>query len=336
MQKNKCSIQNLTFVCNMCVAIVAVCVSLLAGCAGFTEDGNSLEAEKSIHVEVQNQFALARETRWGRADVDESQGSLTIVFETIGGCFKKDSAFVWNDAFYKADSMKYYYTFLGDTLVLTDSTINHDTGLPTYTSLYLIGGSSGSLDGIWKLLPCHSFGGDYSCVTYGMETTFIRINEGKVEVRSSDENFDYMSSGFIEYLFSFVNARNRYNYSELSLESLFAHSLSLDRYFTQEDFVVVSKTNKNMTFTHDGRSYALNVVYASRSDSAVVSFSSGNDSCFGHYRKVEYASSELCREEFADYLYEKHLYKEDLDLWDYKNDNYKEFGSCISNLLKNN
>lgn len=335
MKKNKCSVQNIAFVCNVCVAFVAVCIALLAGCAGFTEDCNTSAIPGGDADLLARQFASAQVTQSGVASVDESQSTLVFVFETIGGCFKIDSAFVWNDAFYKADSMKYYYTFLGDTLVLTDSSVNHDTGLPTYTSMSFIGGDNGVLDGIWKMLPCISYAGYNSCRNFGVNI-FIQINEGKLEIRESDEDFDYMSSGFIEYLFSFVNARNRYSYSELSLESLFAQSLSLDRYFTQEDFVVVSKTNKNMTFTHDGRSYALNVVYASRSDSAVVSFSSGNDSCFGHYRKVEYASSELCREEFADYLNEKHLYKEDLDLWDYKNDNYKEFGSCISNLLKNN
>ena len=330
MKKNKCSIQSIAFVRNVCVAFVSV-VSLLAGCAGFTEDGNSFsETENSIHIDIKNQFALARVTRSGTADIDESQGSLTFVYEKFGGCFNKDSAFVWDDTFYRVDSIKLFYSFQGDTLVLTDSTINHDTGLPTYTSMYLIGGSSGVLDGIWMLLPCHSFGGDYSCVTYGTVTTFIRINEGKVEVRSSDENFDYMSSGFMEYLFSVVSGGQ--DYATLSLSGLFSYSLSMNRFFTQDSFVVVSKTNKNMTFTHDGQSYTLNVVYASRSDSARVVFSSGNVSCEGYYRNIEYGSQELCREEFADYLYKHHLYSQDVDLWDYKNENYQEFGSCINRM----
>lgn len=324
MKKNKSVIQKMMFNCFACLAV-------LAGCAGFTEDGNCLETNNSIGVELEKQFALARETRWGRADIDESQGTLTLIYEKFGGCFKKDSAFVWDDAFYRVDSVKFFYSFQGDTLVLTDSTINHDTGLPTYTSLYLIGGSSGSLDGVWKLLPCHSYGGDYSCVTYGMETTFIRINEGKVEVRSSDENFDYMSSGFIEYLFSIVKGGG-HDYASLSLSGLFSHSLSLNYYFTREDFVVVSKTNKSMTFTHDGQTYTLNVVYASKSDSAHVVFSSGNVSCEGHYRNEEYASQELCRDEYADYLYEHHLYSQDVDLWGYKYENYQEFGSCINQM----
>ena len=330
MKKNKCSIQSIAFVRNVCVAFVSV-VSLLAGCAGFTEDGNSFsETENSIHIDIKNQFALARVTREGNADIDESQGSLTFVYEKFGGCFNKDSAFVWDDTFYRVDSIKLFYSFQGDTLVLTDSTINHDTGLPTYTSMYLIGGSSGVLDGIWMLLPCHSFGGDYSCVTYGTVTTFIRINEGKVEVRSSDENFDYMSSGFMEYLFSVVSGGQ--DYATLSLSGLFSYSLSMNRFFTQDSFVVVSKTNKSMTFTHDGQSYTLNVVYASQSDSALVVLSSGEVSCEGYYRNEEYGSLELCREEFADYLYKHHLYSQDVDLWGYKHENYREFGSCIKQM----
>jgi hypothetical protein len=140
-----------------------------------------------------------------------------------------------------------------------------------------------------------------------------------------------MSSGFIEYLFSIVKGGG-HDYASLSLSGLFSRSLSLNYYFTREDFVVVSKTNKSMTFTHDGQTYTLNVVYASKSDSAHVVFSSGNVSCEGHYRNEEYASQELCRDEYADYLYEHHLYSQDVDLWGYKYENYEEFGSCINQM----
>ena len=324
MKKNKLSVQNFIAVCITSIAV-------LAGCAGFTEDTSSSSCFDKLN-DFEHEFSMAQVSSLWTASVDETERTLTLVDETNGGCFKKDSAFVWNDEFYRADSLKFFYSFLGDTLVLTDSSINHDTGLPTYTSLFFIGGTNGVLDDIWKMLPCVSFAGYPSCTEYGM-TTFIQINKDKVEIRESDDSYDYMHSSFVYNLFVSIDRKSQFDYSMVDLKGLFARSLDLDYLIAQEGFVIDSKTNKNMRFTYGGESYTLNVVYASHSDSAIVSFSSENDSCVGHYRNIEFVSQELCREEFADYMYEIHLYREDKDLWGYKNNDFKEFGSCISRIL---
>jgi len=324
MKKNKYSIQSVLSICFACLIV-------FAGCAGFTEDGNSLETNNSIDINLESQFAAARTTQIGKVDVGETESTITIIHEQIGACVKKDSVFKWDESFYWGDTIKYYCSFKGDTLVLTDSSINHDTGLPTYRSLFFIGGTNGVLDGIWMLSPCVSYQGDLVCWDHGV-TTFIQIDGDKIEFRESQDNFDYMSSGFVYNLFSFIDRKPRIDYSVLSQADIFAHSMDLEYWTTQDNFVINNKTNRNMTFTYEGRSWTLNVDYVSRSDSAVVSLSSGDATCQWHFREKKSSFQELCREEFEEYLYSTYWYSFDTYVWNYKNNNYEEFGSCINRI----
>ena len=103
MKKNKCSIQGILSVCLACLAV-------FAGCSGFTEDTNMGGASDADIKLIESQFASARVTQVGKAQVDKSRDSVTIVYETFGGCLKTDNgAYAYNSDFYFAESRPFAY-----------------------------------------------------------------------------------------------------------------------------------------------------------------------------------------------------------------------------------
>ena len=74
MKKNKSVVQNI-------LANSLACIALLAGCAGFTEDGNSISgvSNDGLSIDIAQHFAAARVTRGGSADIDEAKDSVTFV-----------------------------------------------------------------------------------------------------------------------------------------------------------------------------------------------------------------------------------------------------------------
>ena len=317
MKKNKCSIQGILSVCLACLAV-------FAGCSGFTEDTNMGEASDADIKLIESQFASARVTQVGKAQVDKSRDSVTIVYETFGGCLKTDNgAYAYNSDFYFAESRPFAYDFLGDTLVLSYTYTDNKNGSPQYMKFYLIGGKSGELNGVWKHLPCVMFNGEQIC-SNEMEDSFIQFNDGSVEFRvSENKTYDYMSSGFVQNLAMFMSGlENRIGFD------LRGHAESLDNDLSSKGFTVQNKTNKNMKFVYKEHQYELNVDYVQIYDSASVTLSSEGLSCTAYLSERNDASLEVCREENADYLYENG--KGSLG---YRKDNSEEFASCVKGLL---
>ena len=316
MKKNKSVVQNIWADC-------LVCVALLAGCAGFTEDTNMGEASEADTQLIATQFASARTMRVGKAMVDGSKDSLTIVYETFGGCLKDDNgAYAYNSDFYYADSMAFAYEFHGDTLVLSYDFNDQGSGMQQHITYYLIGGKSGELDGVWMYLPCHSLNGE-RIWSNDMEKMFIQIDNGNVEVRvSENEAYDYMNSGFVQNLALFMTGlENRIDFD------LRGQVVNLDNVLSSKGFAVQNRTKKSMKFVYEGHQYELNVDYVQINDSASVTLSSEGLSCTSYMSERE-VSSETCREENADELYENG--KGSLS---YRKDNSDEFASCVKGLL---
>lgn len=316
--------QNL-FAMGLACATVFSGITLLAGCSGFTEDTNTSSNDDGGIIDVQTAFASARVSQLGKVIVDESQDSLTIVYETFGGCLKNDNGvYAYNSDFYFSNSRTYAYSFHGDTLVLSYGSINHEKGSLYDLNFYLIGGNPGDLNGVWMDLPCHSLSGERIC-SNDMENLFIQFNNGNVETRvSENKTYDYMNSSFVHDLALFIAGLE--NCIDFDLRG---QVMSMDNDLSSKGFTVQGKTNKNMKFVYKEHQYELNVDYVQVSDSASVTLSSEGLSCTAYLSERDNVSSEICREENADYLYENG--KGSLS---YRKDNSDEFASCVKSLVR--
>ena len=325
MKKNKYSIQSIAFVRNVCVAFVAV-VSLLAGCAGFTEDGNSFsETENSIHIDIKNQFALARVTREGNADIDEVNDSVTFVLNIFGGCFKRNGVFVYDPDYTFADEYHFAYKFRNDTLLLS-SYYEDKTTKEIETGIW-VGGTSGSLDGTWLLSQCMYVNDEYVCGNGGYNK-FFKLDGDKVEYRVEDRfDYDYMNSYFVSDLFKFMG-----NQSNIYIQDVFYGAQYVDENAKKYGIVVQEKTNKSMKFTYDNHVFDLNLNYARYRDSVSVSLKSGETTCVGNYSIKHDVPPELCSDENAPYLQSSRSDSES-DALQYEKSNYREFENCINKIL---
>lgn len=322
MKKNNL-MQNI-FAMSLACATVFSGITLLAGCSGFTEDTNTSSNDDGGIIDVQTAFASARVNKVGKVMVDESKDSLTIVYETFGGCVKNDNGvYAYNSDFYFASSRTYAYDFHGDTLVLSCDLIDQKSGYQQHIISYLIGGNPGELDGIWLFLPCYSLGGERIC-SNEMENLFIQFNNGSVETRvSENKTYDYMNSSFVHNLALFMTGHeNRIDFD------LRGQVMSMDNDLSRKGFTVQERTNKNMKFVYKEHEYELNVDYVQINDSAAVTLSSDGLSCTAYLSERDDVSSEICREENADYLYENG--KGSLG---YRKDNSEEFASCVKSLV---
>ena len=316
----------MNFACAMVLAFSAILASsaLLTGCSGFTEDTNTSSNDDGGIIDVQAAFASARVSQLGKVIVDESQDSLTIVYETFGGCLKNDNGvYAYNSDFYFASSRTYAYDFHGDTLVLSYGFINHEKGSLYDLNFYLIGGNPSDLNGVWMYLPCTSFGDEYGC-SNDMENLFIQFNNRSVETRvSENKTYDYMNSGFVENLALFMTGHeNRIDFD------LRGQVMSMDNDLSGRGFTVQERSNKNMKFVYKEHQYELNVDYVQINDSAAVTLSSEGISCTAYLSERDNVSSEMCREENADYLYENGR-----GSLSYRKDNSDEFASCVKSLV---
>jgi len=315
--------QNLIAMGLACAAVLSG-ITLLAGCSGFTEDTNTSSNDNGGLIDVQAAFASARVSQLGKVIVDESQDSLTIVYETFGGCLKNDNGvYAYNSDFYFSNSRTYAYSFHGDTLVLSYGSINHEKGSLYDLNFYLIGGNPGDLNGVWMYLPCTSFGDEYGC-SNDMENLFIQFNNRSVETRvSENKTYDYMNSGFVENLALFMTGHeNRIDFD------LRGQVMSMDNDLSGRGFTVQERSNKNMKFVYKEHQYELNVDYVQINDSAAVTLSSEGLSCSAYLSERDDVSSEICREENADYLYENGR-----GSLGYRKDNSEEFASCVKSLV---
>lgn len=313
MKKNKSVVQNMLTHCLACIAV-------LAGCAGFTEDGNSLEASNSIDDDLSNLFDAARILRMGKMDVDEAHDSVTVSIETYGGCVEQNGSYFYDADFYFADVNRFAYRFRKDTLLLSyidDDEIGRDS-----ITLLLNGGTFGKLDGVWHISQCSYENDRYGCNNDVYEK-YIKFDGNNVESRFTERNdFDYMRSVFIYELFLFLTTQN-----SIQLETVFYGT----RFANGEEeygITIQEKTNRSMKFTYGGHLFALNLDYAHYMDSVSVSLSSNGVICMGRYREMQNVPPEMCSAVNAKYLSKK----KSGDLR-YQKGNEIEFEDCINNIL---
>lgn len=309
------------------IAACITSVAILAGCAGFTEDGNSFSgaSDEGLSFDIAQHFAAARVTREGNADIDEAKDSVTFVLNIFGGCFKRNGLFVYDSYYSFADEYHFAYKFRNDTLLLSSyyedpSTKEIDTGI-------WVGGTSGKLDGTWLLTQCMYVNDEYGCGNEGYNK-FFKLDGDKVEYRVEDRpDYDYMHSYFVNELFEFLG-----NQSTIGLRDVFYGSRYVDENAKKYGIVVQEKTNKSMKFTYDNHVFDLKLNYARYRDSVSVSLSSGETTCVGNHSIKHDVPPELCRDENALYLQSSRSDSES-DALQYEKSNYREFQDCIDGIL---
>ena len=282
----------------------------------------------SGNVDVLAGFASARMVYSGKALVNETQDSLTFVDEQVGGCLKKGESFMYDPDFYYGDSNTYAYGFRGDTLALTRPAVLYadgNDGFESTETIFLVGGSSGKLDGIWKILPCRLIDakGEMGCLNDADED-FVKIDNGKTEFYIAElADYDYMKSVFVEELFMFLDSQN-----SIQIETPFYEGRNVESLAEDYGITVQEKTNRSMKFTYEGHSFDLKLNYAKIKDSVSVTLTSGNVVCNAYNREIPNITQELCREENAPYLKEM-----ESGAYEIRKRNDTEFEDCINGIL---
>jgi len=282
----------------------------------------------SGNVDVLAGFASARMVYSGKALVNETQDSLTFVDEQVGGCLKKGESFMYDPDFYYGDSNTYAYGFRGDTLALTRPAVLYadgNDGFESTETIFLVGGSSGKLDGIWKILPCRLIDakGEMGCLNDADED-FVKIDNGKTEFYIAElADYDYMKSVFVEELFMFLDSQN-----SIQIETPFYEGRNVESLAEDYGITVQEKTNRSMKFTYEGHSFDLKLNYAKIKDSVSVTLTSGNVVCNAYNREIPNITQEQCREENAPYLKEM-----ESGAYEIRKRNDTEFEDCINGIL---
>ena len=320
MKKNKSVAQKI-------LANSFACIALLAGCAGFTEDGNTSWTENGASFEIAERFAAARVMQSGYANIDEVSDSLTVFLEVLGGCLKRGESFVFDPNYYFVDKQSFAYKFRNDTLLL--SYYYEDKSIKEVGTDILVGGSSGILDGTWLMTQCMYVNDEYGCGNEGYNK-YLKIDGNKVEFRADDRaDYDYMNSVFVSDLFDFFDKAN----IDLRVNYVFYGSRVVGARAEKYGITIQEKTNKSMKFTYDNHEFDLNLKYARYRDSVSVSLKSGETTCVGVYSVKHDVPPELCRDENAEYLQHSRYDSSESEALRYERSNSEEFEDCLNGIL---
>ena len=320
MKKNNCFVQRFIAACITSVAI-------LAGCAGFTEDGNSFSgaSDEGLSFDIAQHFAAARVTASGSANIDEVNDSITFLLDILGGCLKRNGTLVYDPNYYFVDEHRFAYKLRNDTLLLSyyyEDEISRELDTDIW-----VGENAGELDGTWLLTQGGYVDEEYGCVN-DVYNKYFKIDGDKVEYRVEDRSdYDYMHSYFVNDLFKFLG-----NQSTIGLRDVFYGSRYVEENAEKYGIVVQEKTNKSMIFTYDNHVFDLKLNYARYRDSVSVSLSSGETTCVGNHSIKHDVPPELCRDENALYLQSSRSDSES-DALQYEKSNYREFQDCIDGIL---
>ncbi|MBR4784557.1 MAG: hypothetical protein IK012_04800 [Fibrobacter sp.] len=310
--------------------LVAMCL-VFSGCVGFTEDwfrfGDACDEEPmSVVATLEPEFKAARFVQSGKIDVDSEHDSVTIILEIFGGCLKDNGGYAWDGDFYYVNERTYAYSFREDTLLLTYTRIpdRFEANQDTFdVSVILVGGTPGSLEGIWRLTQCQYAEGKMQCYDDGFDKYF-KFYESSVEIRIDDRvNYDYITTYFVRELFDFLESPS----ASIDIGDVF-YRYAWTNWLEESGVKVQEKTNRSVNFEFDGRAFELQVEFARYRDSVAVSLKSGNTNCVGTYFRNDDVSEEVCSVENADYLR-----KQDSGALEFVRQNSDEFEKCIDGIL---
>lgn len=146
-------------------------LSFFPGCAGFTEDPNTVDKGSDSDDRYAEAFASARVLQTGSFVVDESNGVLTVVLGAAEGSAEPDS-------------MTYGYEFSGDTLFLRHEA--DEDGKPVKFARIFVGDAAGEIEGVWLESRCVAEDGELVCDD-DAPAKLWKFAGGTVEIRIAEE-----------------------------------------------------------------------------------------------------------------------------------------------------
>lgn len=312
-------------------SIFTFAVALIAaGCTGITIDvaGDASEELPTSPISglIEDRYHFARPVSAGTLIVNKAKDSVTLVMKTVGGCEKDGDEFVWNPDFYYGDSVTYGYRFSGDTLFLSTRSLiekGFDEPQEMLVERILIGDKNEGLDGVWFMTSCSYFDGERRCSEYAYEE-YLLIDGGDVELRVlTKTDYDYMSTVFMEELFSYIGDRS----SSLQLETVF-YGTKIDYEKNRYGIKILSKSQTAMSFMLGDIEIHVTMNYLNYKDSVNVIVESGKTECVGTHSEYAKMSDDMCSVENADVLKESYT-----GAWTYWSQNSEEFARCIDGIL---
>ncbi len=304
---------------NKILGIVFATVLVLCGCSGFTSDPPVAGTTDDSGVNLQKEFAMARTYAQGSYEVKESSettktGVIFISLVQESGCVKQGETYRWvDDLNYisKPDGGEFRYNFVGDTLTLT--ALNDE---PDYygnvTVLTFVGGESGKLQGVWRLLG------------HSVEIMYWNFSKGSIEIRiGEDPDFNYMKT---EFMWFFYDGLSDTLTSFPAAAIYYSDDIDASKYGVE----ILNQTNTSESFVYNGVTYHVNIDSVHTVDLYLaLTVSAGDSKCHLNFYKTFNVTPEMCKAENDEFL---HTSKDNV-VGNYSYDNEREFKSCMNKLV---
>lgn len=238
------------------------------------------------------------------------EGAVVDDGGTDGGCFKTDDGIQWIDSRDTSYLDTMQFSFRGDSLLIS---YGNDVAI-------LLGGKSGKLEGVWKVLDVGYDDGVRKTLHLGY-VSYVKIESEKMTYAfDMNPDFNYMNSEFVENL-------HNYLLGESSEKSLYFYDVFFESKNMPGGVAVISQTNTDEIVMVNGKIYEVSLDYAYMIWNDVsITVKSDGKTCSGRTVQLELLTPELCKAENADYLkdYEKTLF--------YVVDEQDSFRECLSQM----
>ncbi|WP_249506547.1 hypothetical protein [Fibrobacter sp. HC4] len=306
---------------NKILGIVFATVLIFCGCSGFTSDPPIAGTTDDSGVNLQKEFAMARQYALGSYEITEhsessATGVISISLVQESGCVKQGETYQWVDDLNRVTQFAgglFRYSFAGDTLTLT--ALNEE---PDYygnvTVLKFVGGEPGKLQGIWLQLSRSAY------------TVYWNFGEGSIEIRVLEkENFNYMQSLFMWMFYESLEDSSMDIYADLIYDE---HAVDPGRY----GVAILKQDNRSETFTYKGVTYELKIDSVhSFDDYLSLTLSNGAAKCHLEYFSTLNVTPAVCKAENADGLHYSDATPDVMTRYSWGNE--KEFGECVNQLI---
>lgn len=283
--------------------------------------------------------------------VDETTQTIALFLkESEDLCVRTETetgySYQWENVVTKDDTLSWQYSFMGDTLIITQNSSDY--------GIVLVGGSASSIYGTWtELDSCEYDDGIISCDIDDASSYIRKYSISRSSITATrtlknnvidEDDYDYYDDvAFDDYMNSAFINRLLYGIDEGGFSrELSAYQLvnedSLDVMSYSTQYPVSSKSKNSMTFAVDGKdvtvkadvNYDIEEEYAKAS----VTVSYNGSTCSYDYESVEEMTSSYCKaenEEYLDFDYDydaqdnKFYYAEE-----YEKENSVEFNACLN------
>lgn len=286
--------------------------------------------------------------------VDESQRTLIISFNSqpIDRCVTDGNNAIWKSIPSPAETDTVKYSFLGDTLILDDFLGDGLRNGNMYT-----GGTTGSIYGTWKRIPCYwpSQDSTTSCnkqhpdyeelsINFSKDTMTIssKYDWGREEndiTKKLKENGLNMHSSFMTAVYETLLGKQTDFYFEHDDMFFAINRLTDSTHFSEENKIQITESTKTSgAFSFNGKHYTVKINKAEFSllddkEEIDIEVSDGVNICRVQYLEMQ-PQKEQCKSENINGFQTVAAVDKDgyRDVVYYKKTNEKEFFKCINGI----